>query len=62
MVVNGECVNVFCAVRPPGHHAGKLYLHEVVKKSTYICFFRIAFGYYIRFDHLRIMQGESFDQ
>ena len=28
MVVNGECVNVFCAVRPPGHHAGKLYVHE----------------------------------
>lgn len=22
MVVTGKCVNVFCAVRPPGHHAG----------------------------------------
>ena len=21
-VVNGECTNAFCAVRPPGHHAG----------------------------------------
>jgi len=23
MVVNGECTNVFCATRPPGHHAGR---------------------------------------
>jgi len=23
MVVGGKCVNVFCAVRPPGHHAGR---------------------------------------
>lgn len=23
MVVTGECVNAFCAVRPPGHHAGR---------------------------------------
>ncbi len=23
MVVGGKCVNSFCAIRPPGHHAGK---------------------------------------
>lgn len=23
MVVKGHCVNAFCAIRPPGHHAGK---------------------------------------
>ena len=23
MVVGGQCVNAFCAIRPPGHHAGK---------------------------------------
>ena len=23
MIVGGQCVNAFCAVRPPGHHAGK---------------------------------------
>ena len=23
MIVGGECVNGFCAVRPPGHHAGR---------------------------------------
>ncbi|KAL9187806.1 hypothetical protein ACHAXT_006184 [Thalassiosira profunda] len=23
MVVGGQCVNAFCAVRPPGHHAGQ---------------------------------------
>uniref|UniRef100_A0A7S4IKF4 histone deacetylase n=1 Tax=Odontella aurita TaxID=265563 RepID=A0A7S4IKF4_9STRA len=23
MIVGGQCVNVFCAIRPPGHHAGR---------------------------------------
>ena len=23
MIIGGQCVNVFCAIRPPGHHAGR---------------------------------------
>ena len=36
MVVGGECVNVFCATRPPGHHAGRE-LHPMKAVSNGFC-------------------------
>jgi acetoin utilization deacetylase AcuC-like enzyme len=35
-VVNGECVNAFCATRPPGHHAGRA-LHPMKAVSNGFC-------------------------
>ena len=36
MVVYGDCVNVFCATRPPGHHAGRA-LHPMKAVSNGFC-------------------------
>ena len=36
MIMNGECVNVFCATRPPGHHAGRE-LHPMKAVSNGFC-------------------------
>jgi acetoin utilization deacetylase AcuC-like enzyme len=36
MVVHGECVNAFCIVRPPGHHAGRT-LHPMKAVSNGFC-------------------------
>jgi acetoin utilization deacetylase AcuC-like enzyme len=36
MIVAGECVNVFCATRPPGHHAGRN-LHPMKAVSNGFC-------------------------
>lgn len=36
MVVQGECVNAFCATRPPGHHAGRS-LHPMKAVSNGFC-------------------------
>jgi len=36
MVVRGECVNVFCVTRPPGHHAGRS-LHPMKAVSNGFC-------------------------
>lgn len=36
MVMNGECVNVFCPTRPPGHHAGRE-LHAMKAVSNGFC-------------------------
>ena len=36
MVVRGECVNAFCIVRPPGHHAGRN-LHPMKAVSNGFC-------------------------
>ena len=36
MVVHGECVNAFCVVRPPGHHAGRT-LHPMKAVSNGFC-------------------------
>jgi len=36
MIMNGECLNVFCATRPPGHHAGRE-LHPMKAVSNGFC-------------------------
>jgi acetoin utilization deacetylase AcuC-like enzyme len=36
LVVMGECVNAFCATRPPGHHAGRR-LHPMKAVSNGFC-------------------------
>ena len=36
MIMNGECLNVFCATRPPGHHAGRD-LHAMKAVSNGFC-------------------------
>ena len=36
IVVRGECVNVFCVTRPPGHHAGRS-LHPMKAVSNGFC-------------------------
>lgn len=36
MIINGECLNVFCATRPPGHHAGRE-LHAMKAVSNGFC-------------------------
>ena len=36
MVIRGECVNAFCVVRPPGHHAGRS-LHPMKAVSNGFC-------------------------
>jgi acetoin utilization deacetylase AcuC-like enzyme len=36
LVVKGECVNAFCATRPPGHHAGRR-LHPMKAVSNGFC-------------------------
>jgi len=41
MVVGGQCVNVFCAVRPPGHHAGQE-LRSMKAISNGFCLFNSA--------------------
>jgi acetoin utilization deacetylase AcuC-like enzyme len=41
MVVGGQCVNAFCAVRPPGHHAGRE-LHSMKAVSNGFCLLNAA--------------------
>ena len=41
MVVEGQCVNVFCATRPPGHHAGRD-LHSMKAVSNGFCILNTA--------------------
>jgi acetoin utilization deacetylase AcuC-like enzyme len=41
MVVGGQCVNVFCAIRPPGHHAGRE-LRPMKAVSNGFCLFNAA--------------------
>jgi acetoin utilization deacetylase AcuC-like enzyme len=41
MVVGGQCVNAFCAVRPPGHHAGQD-LRSMNTVSNGFCLFNAA--------------------
>jgi acetoin utilization deacetylase AcuC-like enzyme len=41
MVVDGQCVNVFCATRPPGHHAGRD-LHPMKAVSNGFCVLNTA--------------------
>jgi acetoin utilization deacetylase AcuC-like enzyme len=41
MVVNGNCVNAFCATRPPGHHAGRD-LHPMNAVSNGFCILNAA--------------------
>ena len=36
MIVSGQCVNAFCATRPPGHHAGRE-LHPMKAISNGFC-------------------------
>jgi len=36
MIMGGECVNIFCATRPPGHHAGRE-LHPMKAVSNGFC-------------------------
>jgi acetoin utilization deacetylase AcuC-like enzyme len=41
MVVGGQCINAFCAVRPPGHHAGQE-LRSMSTISNGFCLFNAA--------------------
>ena len=41
MVMGGHCVNAFCAIRPPGHHAGKE-LRAMNAISNGFCIFNAA--------------------
>jgi acetoin utilization deacetylase AcuC-like enzyme len=41
MIMNGECVNVFCLTRPPGHHAGRE-LHAMKAVSNGFCLLNSA--------------------
>jgi acetoin utilization deacetylase AcuC-like enzyme len=41
MIMNGECVNVFCPTRPPGHHAGRE-LHPMKAVSNGFCLLNAA--------------------
>jgi acetoin utilization deacetylase AcuC-like enzyme len=41
MIINGECLNVFCATRPPGHHAGRE-LHAMKAVSNGFCILNSA--------------------
>jgi len=41
MIVGSQCVNAFCAVRPPGHHAGKE-LRAMNAISNGFCIFNAA--------------------
>jgi acetoin utilization deacetylase AcuC-like enzyme len=41
MVVGGQCVNAFCAVRPPGHHAGRE-VHSMKAVSNGFCLLNAA--------------------
>lgn len=41
MIMNGECVNVFCLTRPPGHHAGRE-LHAMKAVSNGFCLLNAA--------------------
>ena len=41
MVVGGSCVNSFCAIRPPGHHAGRE-LRPMNAISNGFCLFNAA--------------------
>jgi Histone deacetylase domain len=40
-IVTGECVNAFCATRPPGHHAGRS-LHPMKAVSNGFCVLNAA--------------------
>jgi hypothetical protein len=40
-IVTGECVNAFCATRPPGHHAGRA-LHPMKAVSNGFCVLNAA--------------------
>jgi acetoin utilization deacetylase AcuC-like enzyme len=41
MITTGECVNVFCITRPPGHHAGRE-LHPMKAVSNGFCILNTA--------------------
>ena len=41
MIMSGECLNVFCATRPPGHHAGRE-LHAMKAVSNGFCILNSA--------------------
>jgi acetoin utilization deacetylase AcuC-like enzyme len=41
MILGGQCVNAFCATRPPGHHAGRE-LHPMKAISNGFCVLNTA--------------------
>lgn len=41
MILGGQCVNAFCATRPPGHHAGRE-LHPMKAISNGFCILNTA--------------------
>lgn len=41
MIIGGQCVNAFCATRPPGHHAGRE-LHPMKTSSNGFCLLNTA--------------------